>query len=57
MGEAAYLGDVIVLMRAGAVVQAGSLDSLLNAPAQPYVAEFIRAQRPPMPSIEKQEGA
>jgi osmoprotectant transport system ATP-binding protein len=52
LGEAAYLGDVIVLMRAGRVVQEGSLAALGESPAEPYVREFLHAQRPlePRPS-------
>ena len=45
MAEAAFFGDVIVLMRAGRVVQQGALDDLLGNPAEPFVGEFIRAQR------------
>lgn len=45
MNEAAYFGDVIVLLREGRVVQAGRLAELLNRPAESYVREFIRAQR------------
>jgi osmoprotectant transport system ATP-binding protein len=52
LGEAAYLGETIVLMREGRVVQTGSLASLSDAPAEPYVREFLHAQRPlePRPS-------
>ena len=46
MNEAAYFGAHIVLLRAGRVVQAGSFDKFLNQPAERYVTEFIRAQRP-----------
>ena len=51
MGEAAYFGDEIVLMRDGRVVQRGSLDDLLERPVEPYVTDFIRAQRSPLPSL------
>jgi osmoprotectant transport system ATP-binding protein len=47
LGEAAYLGDLIVLMRDGAVLQRGPLRELVEAPADPFVTRFIRAQRPP----------
>jgi osmoprotectant transport system ATP-binding protein len=47
LGEAAYLGDLIVLMRDGAVLQRGPLRELVEAPADPFVSRFIRAQRPP----------
>jgi osmoprotectant transport system ATP-binding protein len=46
MAEAAYLGDEIALMRGGSIVQRGRLADLLRAPADPFVTEFIRAQRP-----------
>jgi osmoprotectant transport system ATP-binding protein len=48
MGEAAYFGGEIVLMREGRVVQRGTLRALLDEPAQPYVVDFIRAQRSPL---------
>jgi len=45
MDEAAFFGETIVLMRDGRIVQIGSLEELLEAPADPFVTEFIRAQR------------
>ncbi|MGH8532924.1 MAG: ATP-binding cassette domain-containing protein, partial [Gammaproteobacteria bacterium] len=45
MNEAAYFADEIVLMRDGEVVQHGGLEDLLKRPADPFVLEFIRAQR------------
>lgn len=51
MGEAAYFGDTIVLMRDGKIVQSGTLDDLLQRPAERYVTDFIRAQRSPLPSV------
>ncbi|MGV3724463.1 MAG: ATP-binding cassette domain-containing protein [Actinomycetota bacterium] len=45
LAEAAYLGQVISVMRAGRIVQTGTLAQLVNAPADPYVTEFISAQR------------
>lgn len=45
IGEAAYLGDVIMLLSAGRIVQRGPFDELLNHPADAFVAEFINAQR------------
>jgi osmoprotectant transport system ATP-binding protein len=45
MAEAAYLGDEIALLRDGRVVQRGSARDLLERPADPFVTEFIRAQR------------
>jgi len=45
MHEAAHFADEIVLMRDGRVVQRGTLDDLLARPAEPFVTEFIHAQR------------
>jgi osmoprotectant transport system ATP-binding protein len=45
MAEAAYLGSELVLMRGGRLVQKGPLSELVNAPAEPFVSEFLQAQR------------
>lgn len=45
MVEAAYLGDRIVLLRDGRLVQQGTLTELREQPADPFVTEFISAQR------------
>jgi osmoprotectant transport system ATP-binding protein len=45
MGEAGYLADRIVLMRAGRILQSGTLEDLRDRPADPYVSEFLNAQR------------
>ena len=45
MGEAAYVGDEIAIMRAGRLLQRGSLGDLMRRPADAFVTEFIRAQR------------
>jgi osmoprotectant transport system ATP-binding protein len=45
MGEAGYLADRIVLMREGRVVQQGVLEDFKQRPAEPYVEEFLNAQR------------
>ena len=45
LAEAAYLGDEIVLMSEGRVVQRGTLDDLRSRPASPFVTDFIEAQR------------
>jgi osmoprotectant transport system ATP-binding protein len=45
LAEAAYLGDEIVLMNEGRIVQQGSLDDLRENPASEFVSEFINAQR------------
>ncbi len=45
MYEAAMFGHRIAVMRAGRVVQSGTLRDLVAAPADPFVVEFLRAQR------------
>ncbi len=45
LAEAAYLGDEIVLMNEGRIVQQGSLKDLQQNPANAFVTEFINAQR------------
>ena len=45
MAEAGYIGDSIVLMREGRIVQQGTLDDLRERPADNFVSEFISAQR------------
>jgi len=46
IAEAAFLGGEIALMRLGRIVQRGAFEDLLRRPADPFVTEFIRAQRP-----------
>lgn len=48
MGEAGYLGDCIVLLREGRIVQSGSLKELLHSPVESFVTDFIDAQRSPL---------
>ncbi|MBI1181675.1 MAG: ATP-binding cassette domain-containing protein [Alphaproteobacteria bacterium] len=50
MHEAAFFGDLIVLMRAGRIVQQGAVADLLERPAAPFVTEFVRAQRSELPA-------
>jgi osmoprotectant transport system ATP-binding protein len=45
LAEAAYLGDEIVLMNEGRIVQRGSIVDLREKPANNFVTEFINAQR------------
>jgi osmoprotectant transport system ATP-binding protein len=45
LAEAAYLGDEIVLMNEGRVVQRGTLEQLHEQPASSFVSDFITAQR------------
>ncbi len=45
MGEAAYLADRIVLLKEGAIVQEGELRDFQVHPAEPFVTDFLHAQR------------
>jgi osmoprotectant transport system ATP-binding protein len=45
LAEAAYLGDEIVLINEGRIVQQGSIVDLREKPASNFVSEFISAQR------------
>jgi osmoprotectant transport system ATP-binding protein len=51
LGEAAALGDEIAVMRAGRLVQRGSFRQLLEAPADPFVTQFINAARSPLDEV------
>ena len=42
LSEALKLGDRILIMRDGAVIQSGRPDELVGAPADSYVADFVR---------------
>jgi osmoprotectant transport system ATP-binding protein len=45
LAEAALLGDQIVLLRQGRVVQSGTFAELRDHPAESFVSEFINAQK------------
>jgi osmoprotectant transport system ATP-binding protein len=45
LGEAAFLGDRLVLVQSGRVVQEGTFDDLVSRPADPFVTKFVNAQR------------
>jgi osmoprotectant transport system ATP-binding protein len=45
LAEAIYFGDEIVLMNDGRIVQKGSVTDLREKPSDPFVSEFINAQR------------
>lgn len=49
IAEAGHFGHVLVLMRDGRILQEGSLDDLLHAPADPFVTRFLQAQRTVLP--------
>ena len=45
LAEAAFLADEVVLMREGRIIQRGTAQDLVERPADPFVTEFVRAQR------------
>ena len=47
LGEAAFFGDRIVLLKDGLIVQDGTPADLWHRPADPFVTRFIQAQRGP----------
>jgi osmoprotectant transport system ATP-binding protein len=57
LGEAGYLGDQIVLLRDGRVVQKGTLTELVHKPADPFVTRFVNAQRSPLEALQPVEEA
>ncbi len=52
MGEAGFFGDEIVLMREGRIVQQGEFADFLQRPAEPFVTQFVNAQRNPLEGRE-----
>lgn len=48
--EAARLGDLIVLLKAGRIIQQGSFAEFSLCPAEPFVTEFLHAQMEDMRS-------
>ena len=51
MAEAAHFAGDLILFRDGRILQRGSLDDLMRRPADPYVTEFISAQRAPFDKV------
>ncbi len=51
IAEAAFFGQTLVLMRDGHIVQTGPFKELAQKPAEPFVEEFITAQREPMAQL------
>ncbi len=45
IGEAAFFGDKIILIKDGQIVQEGTIYDLAKTPAHPFVTKFINAQR------------
>jgi osmoprotectant transport system ATP-binding protein len=50
LGEAGFLGDTLVLMQEGRIVQQDAFDKLIQAPANEFVTRFINAQRSASPT-------
>ena len=51
IAEAVHFGGVLVLMKQGRVVQRGSFAELVRDPAEPFVEEFITAQKEPLNTL------
>jgi len=45
LGEAVFLAERITLLHEGRIIQSGAYRDLLHHPADPYVTQFINAQR------------
>ncbi len=45
MSEAAFFGDIIVLMKSGKIIQTGTVNDFIDSPKEPFVTKFISAQR------------
>ena len=52
IGEAGFFGDAIVLLREGRIAQQGTLRELVATPAEPFVTQFINAQRGPLEALQ-----
>ena len=46
LAEARHFGARVVLMRAGTIVQRGTIETLERDPVEPFVTAFLRAQQP-----------
>ncbi len=52
IGEAGFLGDKIVFINEGELVQTGDIQELLQSPKDPFITRFINAQRSPLEFTE-----
>ena len=50
IGEAGFLGNKIVFINEGGILQSGTFKELLNSPKDPFITRFINAQRSPLES-------
>jgi len=53
IAEAAFFGHTLMLMRDGQIMQTGPFKALARTPAEPFVTQFINAQREPMEQLAK----
>ena len=44
-GKPKKFGDLVVLMKEGAIVQQGAIPDLIEQPLDPFVTQFMQAQR------------
>jgi len=51
IGEAAFFGDKVVLIKEGRIIQEGKIYDLAKKPSDPFVTTFINAQRSHLASI------
>lgn len=51
IAEAAFFGQTVALMRDGCIIQTGTFKTLARSPSEPFVEEFINAQRQPMEQL------
>jgi len=51
LGEAAFLGDRIALMKSGNIIQQGTLHEIVENPVGSFVEKFVNAQRSPLEDL------
>lgn len=51
ISEAGFLGHRLAILKEGRIVQQGTLNELVNEPADEFVSAFINAQRSPLDAI------
>ncbi len=54
IAEAGFFGDVITLLRDGRILQEGTLEDLVQSPADSFVTRFINAQRSPLETMGRE---